>query len=292
MAVLEARHAALAGPSGPSNRATEVMGRMSAIFRTTRRPRELLPELHPGVVYTDERPLLGGLGTTDAEGYVDAVQGLVDVGVTDIPMEALAVRGDRLALVRMSYTLEQEDGTVVLNPVLQVQELHEDGRLVRQWVFEVEQVEEATAVLDERYAELLPEAHRDAWRMLSRVVAAANSRDLPTLIAAIGPDGGLDDHRPLSWARLDAEDWADIFALTWEASADARYTTISVAATSPSGALIDMLVHGTRDGGPFEVPIVCAVRVTAQGGVRMQTFVPEDRAQAEAAFAALLEGST
>ena len=234
----------------------------------------------PDVLIVDHRPLVGGVSLSGLEGAIAWAESATAAGVLRDTTTTVAMRGDRLALVRSVY--EGDQGSA---EVLSLLATDGSGHITYVGVYDLAQLDEAMVTLDERFLDHLPADRRNTWRAVSRLTAAMGSQDPIALRAAIGPDGGLDDRRPLSWETLEAEAWAEVVNLTWEEAPDVRYVVTSVAEVGRSVALFDLTVRGTRDGGPFEVPNIVVLEVTPKQGARGHTFVPEARAEAEACFA-------
>ena len=66
------------------------------------------------VVCIDHRPLLGGYRIEGRDPFVDAVLGVLEIGVTGVDDEVLAVRGDRLCLSKVEHHGPHEAVMVVL----------------------------------------------------------------------------------------------------------------------------------------------------------------------------------
>lgn len=98
----------------------------------------------------DRRLALKMRDYTGRESFLAGLKIVMGIGITDIKSTPLAVRGERLALSRVSfYGPEGPDGFLVEN--LQVLEYDEDGRQCAVIFFDLDDLAGAHAELDERY---------------------------------------------------------------------------------------------------------------------------------------------
>lgn len=102
------------------------------------------------VVAEDRRLGLKMKDDTDRESFLAGLKIVMGIGISDIKSTPLAVRGERLALSRVSfYGPEGPDGFLVEN--LQVLEYDEDGRQCAVIFFDLDDFAAAIDELDERY---------------------------------------------------------------------------------------------------------------------------------------------
>ena len=113
------------------------------------------------MLLVDHRPIVGGgRPYVGVQHWVDAARGVVDIGVRIVRPVPVAVRGERLALLRLLYGDDQSS-----METLNVVELDEQGRLGANVIFDPPELDDAMAELERRAAaqpEQLDLADREA----------------------------------------------------------------------------------------------------------------------------------
>ena len=125
----------------------------------------------------------------DAE--MASLRAIADLGVTDLTVVAIAIRGDRLALTRMRGATSGPSW--VHTELLRLVEIDEDERISARVVFDLEDIDEAIAELDARYLAGEAAAHAQTWSVIAGVYATFNRREFP----AMTTDWVSIDHRPV-----------------------------------------------------------------------------------------------
>jgi ketosteroid isomerase-like protein len=234
------------------------------------------------VVCIDHRPMPGGYRIDGHGPFVEAVRGLLEIGVTRIDDEFLAVRGDRLCLSRATH-----HGTSGVVVVLQVTGLDEDGLLSTVDVFDLDQLDEAVKVLDERYIADEGRAVAATLQVSLGFMRALGERDLAAVEALLADDLVYEDHRPLGFGELDRAAYLASMPPAWESSADIRWLVRRLLGTVGGFSLGSVDVFGTGAGGEFHSPLFGLPTVRDGKIQRLEVFAIEDRAAAEARFAEL-----
>ena len=188
--------------SSLENQATLVeqaaMATVDAYLRSGGALELVFPRPNPDYVVEDRRPIVG-MPEQDASGTVAVISTMLDQGYAGVTAAVVAVRGDRLALVRRRFVTVSGDET----RSLVVTEIDGDGRLAHQTMFAGDDLEAAMAELDARFlagegAGSLPVlAAGVAW------IDASRSRDIDALRAVVAPDLVCVDHQPLGFGTLD-----------------------------------------------------------------------------------------
>ena len=121
-------------------------------------------------------------------------------------MEAIATRGDRLALGRV--LLESSSDTIGSSEIehLMIIEVAEAGNRVANIVFDPDDLDAAYAELDERYQAGEAAPYAAYWEVYLRNHRAIAARDWGKLAALYTPDCVMEDHRPLGLPTLGSRD--------------------------------------------------------------------------------------
>ena len=137
-----------------------------------------------------------GVSAPDASGrrpFLEAWRGFYDVGFEAQGNEFLAVRGERLHLVRSAF--RTDDGREIV--FLQVAEFDESGRAIIGINFDEEDLAAAIEELDARYVASGEASAAEADAL--DAIAAMNRRDWQALTAYLSPDLVTIDHSPLGF---------------------------------------------------------------------------------------------
>ena len=218
----------------------------------------------------------------DRDQFLAFTRELGDMSSSWIEMEMLATRGDRLCLLRIRGVLEGgEVGPSELEH-LDLIELDEHGGVAALVRFDTDSLGAAYTELDARYAAGESADPGAAWQQSFR--AALDRRDWDALVDLYAPAIVADDHRLVSFgtpsgpaALLEA-----VRAMV-ELAPDVQTRTDHVR-TSSRGLIGASRWIGTRDGGPFEIPLLFVVELdTRAAALRLDIYDPQhlDRAIAQ-----------
>ena len=143
----------------------------------------------------DRRRVVGaGVQYGRAAQIADA-QGVADGWITTLKSTPVAIRGERLVLVRALVSnrlpLHDRDPEAYLSDVLGIVEIDADERIVATVLFDIDDIDAAFAELDARYLAGEAAAHARTWSAITDGFAALNRRELP----ATTPDWVNIDHR-------------------------------------------------------------------------------------------------
>ena len=129
-----------------SNRATRAQDAYNAAFAA--RDWDAMAASYTSEIVNDDRRTGVSSGVTVGhEQILELVRGLVEVGFTTVTTVPIAVRGERLALLRRTW--HQADGFDL--PLLAVGEVDADGRTTANVMFDAEDMAAAVAELERRY---------------------------------------------------------------------------------------------------------------------------------------------
>jgi class 3 adenylate cyclase len=236
--------------------------------------------LAPGIVQTDRRR---GVAAPDLVGRDARLDNLAAVAATfgELDVEPLAVRGERLALMR--WTITAEGGFTVTG--YDVNELDDDGRICAVTTFDDADLAAALDWLDGRHAELAGAGYLPTERNYAAATAAWRARDFDALTATMEPTFVIEDRAPIGFGTQDRTAWVESHRQLAEMVPDMlpfstkQYATdrVMIAAMSATGA--------TPDGREVSWPVVC-VGVHGDSGraAKMASFAIEQWDEALALF--------
>ena len=234
----------------------------------------------PGIVVEDRRPLFQSRVEGRAAHVANMMLILPRPGV-DVRCESLATRGERLALVRLSY-IGRRNHVEMLN-VCQLDETEQ--RLVGVVVFEPEQEDAAYVELDERAVALGGEQWA-GFRVVASWADAYGTGDVELLRDCFVPDAVIVDHRPARFGAATRDEFADLASELFALAESTALRIIEVTAATERATVFRMRTTGRIDGGSFENES-WASGVFAEGRLRrLELFSPEGRADAEASLVA------
>ena len=170
------------------NAATRVYQRLQEYFlaRDWDALTETLAEDH----YGDDRRSVVNAGIQrgrDAE--LASLQATADMGVTDLTITPIAVRGDRLALCRTRGTTNGPDAFYA--ELLRIVEINADNQMAARIVFDLNDIDAAFEELDARYLAGEAAAYAHTWSLIAQTYAAFNRHEL----SRTSPDWVNIDHR-------------------------------------------------------------------------------------------------
>ncbi len=197
----------------------------------------------------------------------------------------LATRGDHLALSidRVSF-LDGAAGPAEVENIALV-ECTPQGLIVSHTAFNPEDLDVAYDALDTRYVELGGidlRPYRDVF----------NSQDWGRFTAFLAEDAVIDDRRLGGYGRVDRESYVAYERAILEIGPDVTYKPYfdHVDASTPHASLFVGRIGGTRDGGPFEMPLVALGQFDAEGRITaLTTFDMDDLDTARAEYARLTQ---
>jgi hypothetical protein len=168
--------------------------------------------LAPDVVEVDHR---SGVGRgSRIEGRDALVANFVEfrrnLGLRTLRREWLAVRGERYALATVSFVAENDFEIVGI----QAYEIDASGRLLRDDLYDVDDLDTAVADLDDRYIAGEGAQHADALAVITMGYQVLAAREYEVmregLRAEAAPDFAFVDHRRTGWGPLDVDGLVDM----------------------------------------------------------------------------------
>ena len=99
----------------------------------------------------DRRPVVGGGIRHGRDALIEDLRAVADVGVTNATSDAIATRGERLAVTHARFSRSHEQPEAFHVDFLQLVEIDADERITAVVAFDVDDIDAALAELDARY---------------------------------------------------------------------------------------------------------------------------------------------
>ena len=132
------------------NAATQVYERLHAYF-VIRDWAAVTEVLGDGYYQDDGRPVVGGGIRRGRNALIQDLQAAADLGVADATSNAIAIRGERLALTRVRYSRRDEGPEPFHAEFLQIVEIDADARIAVLAALDLDDIDTAFEQLDARY---------------------------------------------------------------------------------------------------------------------------------------------
>ncbi len=232
------------------------------------------------VVNDDRRSSVSSGTGSGRETIVELIRGLVDVGFTTHTHTAVAIRGERLALVRRRIGSANEFALELLAVI----EFDDAGRLKRNILFDKDDIAGALQELEDRYCAGEGREHALTVRRLGDFERAFRARNWDAFADCFAPDVVSTDHRHIGFGNLDRDGIVSAFR--------------SIVDEQPDHSLVfhDSTVRGdvamsfysgtgnTTDGSTYEWPTYAVWQHRAGRIAVTDVFDIEDHASALARF--------
>lgn len=194
--------------------------------------------------YTDDRRrFVGAGGQPGRNAAIDHAQVTADLGVRNATSTVIAIRGQRLALMRARFWGRGELPDAFHTEVLHMVEIDSRQQIATFLAFDLDDLDAAIAEVDARYASGEAAPHARVWSVLTRAFAALNRREVPTMTK----DWVRVDHRSLQ--PFVAGDWAAYLHETWRLTPDVVTYIEAVHRLSSLGAVVTHTAYGTSHEG-------------------------------------------
>lgn len=231
----------------------------------------------------------------DRDAFLAALRRTFDREAVRLPRqrEAMATRGERLALARGGLAISDGDVGPSEIDLLTLVEVDVHGRRVAMVTFDRDAVEAAYDELDDRYARGESAPHPLVSEAMVRFRRALADRDWPALAAVLAPDLIMQDHRPLGWEPTRGpQPYVDALRALTELAPDVRLR-IDHADIAATGFLALSTWIGTHEGGTFEAPSYIVGEIDAAGyASRFDQYDLDQLPAAQARWAALRARAT
>ena len=279
-AELTATGSAIAGRPDIANAASRLV--LQALERSANGShREVAEEIvAEDVVRYDRRRVISPPTLHGREAYLENVEALYGQFGTAAG-EAVAVRDDRLALVRLVFGREGE----FQQSVLSLFELDEAGRISRQVSFEEDDFNGAFAELDERFTALRTDAPGPAEIAVGYLIGAFHLNGLEGAAQVYRNDFVAVDHRPMGFPPATFAEFRERALVGKEMTPDFKGYGRLRLIDDRALLTVVMFAGTTAEGNHYTWDLYHLFQTDEQGKVARLDYFPEDRwADALAAF--------
>ncbi len=261
-----------------TNNATHVAERYLADF-AARDWTAVAEVLADGLVVDDRRRVVNAGIRHGRDAEIASLRAYADAGITHMTIVVVAVRQDRLILVRASGA--GGDSGEFRNDMLGVVEINSRNQIAVMVVFDVDDLGAATTELDARYLVGEGAAHAHTWSAVLRAYAALNRHELPDTIDDMV---SIDNRLISSFAPGGVKEYT---LLAWDQVPDIRFRIDAVHLLTDSGAVITHAISGTsREGFEAEWREIHLMTIDGDRFSRSEMF---DEDAVEAALARFAE---
>lgn len=209
------------------------------------------------ISFDDRRRVINADLQTGRNAFIEGFRIAADLGATQFP-HAIAIRGERVVLVRARFSLgggaPEEFGLDLLHVI----EVDADNRIAATVTFDPDDSDAAVAELDTRYLAGESVDHAHTWMAIARNVAAFNRRE-PLMTTS---DWVTIDHRRAT--AFEPGDITPYIHATWDVAPDINLHIEAVHRLSDSGALFTQVLKGTSKAG-FDAEWRDVIILTADG---------------------------
>jgi DNA-binding SARP family transcriptional activator len=205
------------------------------------------------------------------------VRAIADIGVKTLASHVLAIRGERLTLVRTVFSGRDQRPEAFRTELLRITEINTDGSIAAMISFDVDDVDGAYEELEARYlaGDAAPYAH--VWQIGMETLGELNRHEPGRMIAGLR----YTDHRHIGFA---AGDFGRAVEELWALVPDARYRTPAVYALDAHGLVVKFVIEGTDvHGSELQWPRVLLLSVGREE-TRLEVYEEDDVDAALARF--------
>ncbi|CAM2767742.1 SnoaL-like domain-containing protein [Mycobacterium intermedium] len=192
----------------------------------------------------DDRRRVVGAGVRRGRGaQIEDMRATAELGIMSVTPTSIALRGERLALMRVGFSFRDQGPRAFDVERLSVYEINADDRIVAIVAFGPDDIDAAFQELDTRYVagEAAPHAH--TWSVITQVYAALNRQEL-----AATTQGWVNiDHR--RGTKFAAGEITTYLRATWDVMAQASIYVESVHRLSDLGVVLTHVASGTSQDG-------------------------------------------
>ena len=224
------------------NGATRVDERFQAYFAA--RDWAAMGELLADDMSADDRRRVVNAGIRHGrDAKIADMRATADLGTKHATSTVIAIRGQRLALVRIRLSGSDQRPDAFHTAMLGIVEINADDRMAARILFDVDDLDAAFEELDARYLAGEAADYAPTWTVITQAFAALNRREVPA--TTLG--WTRIDHRPL--APFQADDWAAFLQATWRLTPDVTTYIEAVHRLSNLGAVVTHTACGTSHEG-------------------------------------------
>lgn len=221
-------------------------------------------------LHDDRRRITGGGIRRGRNASVENMRVVADL-VDKMAVEVIAIRGERLALVRVRYWGTDKQPQAFLLEMLCIVETNRDDRGSAFVAFDPDEFGAAIAELDARYLAGEAADYAHTWSAIMQVQAAYNRGEIPPMT----DDCVNVDHRRSR--AFNPGDVVPFLRATWDVATGVKGYIEAVHQLDNLGVVVTEVVTGTsNDGFDFELREVAIFLFEGQLGCRFELFDEED----------------
>ncbi|WP_336584509.1 BTAD domain-containing putative transcriptional regulator [Mycolicibacterium tusciae] len=224
------------------NTATKVEERFQAYFAA--RDWAAMGQVLADEIFADDRRRVVNAGIRHGrDAKIADMRATADLGTKNGTSTVVAIRGQRLALVRIRLSGRDHRPDAFHTEMLGIVEISADSRMAIRILFDVDDIDAAFAELDARYLAGEGAPHARTWSVIAEAYAAFNRREL----AATTPDWVNIDHR--RGAAFAPGDFIAYIRAAWDDSPDTKSHIAAVHRLSKLGAVVTDVTQGISQVG-------------------------------------------
>jgi len=191
----------------------------------------------------DRRRVVNAEATRGREATIAEARAVADLGARNAALIVIAIRGERLALVRSRFSGRDQRPEAFNTESLCVVEIDRDEVVAEHIMFDPEDIDAAFEELDARYLAGEAAAHSHTWSVIANAYAALNRRELPPRT----PNWLNVDHRRMTM--LAPGDLTADARAAWDVTPNVTYYLEAIHQLSNLGAVIThAAVRTSHDG--------------------------------------------
>ncbi len=242
---------------------------------------------HDDFRFWDRRPLVQL--ELDRDGWMDMTRSLGEMRSSQILIDTLATRGERLVLWRVQVEVAEGDvGPSQIDHLNLFEAAEGDGRFLESVRFDSDDIDKAYAELDARFEAGEAASHPRSWRSTRGFNRGVESRDWDAVAALCAEEFVEYDHRGLAvlGTTRGAEAWVQNFRTLIELASDTIYR-VHHFSPAARGHFVRGGWYGKSAGGDYEMPLNAVVELDQRGLIVRADIYDDDGV--EAALARLAE---
>jgi DNA-binding SARP family transcriptional activator len=225
----------------------------------------------------DRRRVVGSGVRHGRDAHIADMRARAELWNTSLESTVMAIRGERLALMRIGLSDRDVEPQAFSTEVLAIGEIDADERIVASVTFDLDEIDAAFAELDARYLAGEAAAHAHTWSAVAGVYAAFNRRELPA------PDYVAIDHRRATL--FTSSELAASIRDSLDLTPDLSIHIERVHRLDNFGALLTNTSYGTsQEGFDAEWRMIQLLTVDGDGVNRLELFDETDLDAALARF--------
>jgi DNA-binding SARP family transcriptional activator len=223
------------------NTATKVEERFQAYFAA--RDWAAMGEILADDISADDRRRVVNAGIRHGrDAKVADMQATADLGTKNGTSTVIAIRGQRLAVLRICLSGRDQRPDAFHTEMLGVVEIDADNRMAARVLFDVDDLDAAFEELDARYLAGEAAPHARVWQSAMDTLGEANCHEPGPILRGLT----YVDHRRVSFG---SRDFGRAVEELWALVPDARYRVTAVHALDTHGTVASLVIEGTDSRG-------------------------------------------